>query len=344
MYRTSSPGWRVLAMPAALVLAGCSAAASLTSTPSPAPVTPATSAGPSASPPGEVVTADVAYETSNPVMKTGMLDVFAPAKAGSWPVAVMFHGSPYTNSKSGWSTQARMLANLGFVVFVPDWGHASGTPISGAPTYDQLQAILTETSCAVAFAQTHAADYGGDAATTIIFGHSGGASIAAMVAFARPAPTTGCLGGPTLKPIHALVTWDGDWMAIDPVWDAAITADPRLLDGYTPMTFLAAHSDLRVAMLASEDPLPYRRDLSDTATATTFFSLRDPSGSLRAQLDASGALSDGYFDLRELQELFFSVLKAQGNPVSLQILPGSTHDRISPAGLQVLLAAFPAVK
>ena len=73
----------------------------------------------------------------------------------------------------------------------------------------------------------------------------------------------------------------------------------------------------------------------------SFFAPRDPSGVLRRQLEANGALTDGILDLREAQELLFSVLKAQGSPVSLDVLPGSNHISLSDAGWKVFLAAFP---
>lgn len=40
------------------------------------------------------VTENVAYESSNPVLVPGTLDVYAPSAQGTWPVVVMFHGAP----------------------------------------------------------------------------------------------------------------------------------------------------------------------------------------------------------------------------------------------------------
>jgi hypothetical protein len=163
-----------------------------------------------------------------------------------------------------------------------------------------------------------------------------------LVAFARPEPTSGCLGGTTLGTIDALVTWEGDWIAMDPraPWDGAIAADPRFMDGYTPMSYIARDKELKVVMLVSENP-GVEREVSDRASIDAFLALRDPSGDLRRQLDANGAFDDGIFDVVELQQLLYAVLKAQGNPVSLDIMPGSTHTSLSDAGWKVLLAAFP---
>jgi len=72
----------------------------------------------------------------------------------------------------------------------------------------------------------------------------------------------------------------------------------------------------------------------------SFFAPRDPSGVLRKQLEANGALADGNLDLVESQQLLFSVLEAQGIPVSLDVMPGSTHTSLSDEGWKVFLAAF----
>jgi acetyl esterase/lipase len=118
------------------------------------------------------------------------------------------------------SEKARRVADLGFVVFVPGWGSVAKGG-DGTPTYEWFAANNAQGACAVEFARAHAAEYDGDPATMIVFGHSGGANLGAMVAFARPEPTGGCLGGTTLGTIDALVTWEGDWLAMDPrfPWD-----------------------------------------------------------------------------------------------------------------------------
>jgi acetyl esterase/lipase len=313
--------------------------AAATPTPSPAATAPAAPTPTPAPTPSVVVTSDVAYESANPVLTPGVLDVYAPAKAGPWPVVVMLHGGG--NNKGDLSEHARKVADLGFVVFSATWG-AGGVGSTGLPSYEQLLAAQSQSACAVAFARAHAAEYGGDPATLIVFGHSGGANMGASVAFARPQPTAGCLGGTTLGAIDALVTWEGDWMAMDPrvPWDGAIAADPRIMDGYTPWKHLAEHKDLKVVMLVSEHP-GVERQVPDQTAIDSFLAVRDPSGDLRRQLDANGAFADGIFDVVELQQLLFSILKAQGNPVSLDVMSGSTHLYLSSDGWKVFLAAFP---
>jgi acetyl esterase/lipase len=245
--------------------------------------------------------------------------------------------------KEDLSEHARRVADLGFVVLSATWGAGRQ---NAAPTYDEARAIASQAACAVEFARAHAAQYGGDPATMIIFGYSKGANTGALVAFARPEPTAGCLGGATLGAIDALVTRDGDWVLQTTFmgWDQLLPADPRLMTSLTPWTYLAEHKDQKVVMLASEIPKgDYNMDrpLPGPEAMNSFFAPRDPTGVLRRQLEANGALTDGILDLREAQELLFSVLKAQGSPVSLDVLPGSNHISLSDAGWKVFLAAFP---
>lgn len=282
--------------------------------------------------PTVVVTRNVPYESSNPVLVPGLLDVYAPVKAGPWPVVVMLSGG----DKSYLSEYARRVADVGFVVFAATWD--INTPSSPLSTGSQA-------ACAVEFARAKAAAYGGDPATMILFGHSAGASIASIVAFARTEPSPGCLGDATLGGIDALVTWDGEWLAQTTFmgWDEAIAADPELFDALTPWTDLPRHKDLRVVMLSETDAnadFNYDRPLPDEAAMDAFFGPRDPTGALRVQLEANGALTDGVIDMLDGQQLLYSILKAQGNPVTLDLMPDTNHTTIGSAGWPVFLAAF----
>jgi acetyl esterase/lipase len=348
---------RLLVVAAVVALVGgCASGTGPTMTPTsaspssgasaPAPTAPATTI-PEATP-SVVVTRNFTYESTDPELTPDALDVYAPAKAGPWPVVVMFPAGP----RSTLSENARRVADLGFVVFNASWGHGPGMA-AGLATYDGLLAVQSQAACAVEFARAHAAEYGGDPATMIAFGHSAGAHEAAAVAFARPAPTAGCLGGATLGPIDALVTWEGNWvLAINrPDWNGALAADPRIMDVATPWTHLAEHKDLKVVMLVSEDPnaslrvefpgVIVEREVGDPWAADSWLAVRDPSGDLRRQLEANGALADGTIGFADSQQLLYSVLKAQGNPVTLDVMPDSSHAYLMNAGWDVFLAAFP---
>ncbi len=306
-----------------------------------------------------VTTDDLAYESSaSPILVPGTLDVYAPAEAGPWPVVVMFHGAPGDDpvtDRNGLAAHARLVAALGFVVFNASWGQAPEGSVSGL-TFDGTLAVNSQGACAVEFARAHAAEYGGDPATMIVFGHSGGANTAAQVVFARPQPSAGCLGGSTLGDIDALVTWEGNWLlsVVHPVLmdlDGVLAADPRIMDALTPWAYLAGHTDQNVVMLVSEDPstsllrefpgVIVDRPVGDPWVADSWLAARDPSGELRRQLEADGAFADGILDFTEVQQLLASVLEAQGNPVSFDVMPDSSHAYLAGEGWKVFLAAFP---
>jgi len=285
-------------------------------------------------------TADVAYESVNQVMEPGVLDVYAPTKTGSLPVVVMLHGGD--GDKADQREYARRVADLGFVVFVPTWGRA-GASAADVSWHDYFLATESQVACAIEFARAHATEYGGDPAPMIVFGHSGGASIGAQVAFARSEPSAGCLGGTALGSIDALVTWEGNFvLSVNvPDLDGILAAEPRVLDVITPWTYLAEHKDQNVVMLVSEHPGAFfERKVGDTWAADSWLAVRDPSGDLRRQLEANGAFADGTLDFIEVQQLLFSLLEAQGNPVSLDVMPGSIHDSLSDEGWRVFLDAF----
>lgn len=339
------------------LLAGCASGASST----PAPATPTSVPSEAVATPSPTVAAtslrtptpptlkvkwNLTYESADPVLTPDAIDVYAPTEAGPWPVVVMFHGfggpagTPATD-RADLSENARRMAGLGFVVFNASWGHQPEA--ADMSWYDGIQAANSQAACAVEFARAHAAEYGGDPATMIVFGHSGGASQAAMAVFARPGPTAGCLGGPTLGVIDALVTWEGNWLlsATYPDWNAILADDPRVMDVNTPWKYLADHRDLKVVMLVSENPgSQYEREVDDPWAADSWLAARDPSGDLRRRLELDGAFADGTIGQADMQQLLYSVLRAQRNPVTLDVMPGSSHAYLSDAGWPVFLAAF----
>lgn len=331
------------------LLAACSAGAAPTSL---VPSVSGASHSPVASEsqiPAVAETHDITYAATGPLMAPEQLDVYAPTRPGGpWPVVAIFHGWGLgAVLKSDYAEQASQVAAAGFVVFVANWGPASSAAApDGVPTPAQFATYASEGACAVAFARNHATEYGGDPGSMILFGHSGGADLAAAIAFTHPAPTKGCPGGTSVGPIHALVTWDGDWTLTDPGWDKPLAADPSTWDALTPFSSIASDRSLKVVVLASGIVGQYARNLSDSTALDAFFTVRGPRGVLRQQLQAIGALDDKTYDMQEIQRLFYTLLKEQGNPVTLTLLPGASHDsmgkRMQDEAMSVFVAAFNA--
>lgn len=135
--------------------------------------------------------------------------------------------------------------------------------------------------------------------------------------------------------VAALVTYEGDWLLQidDPMWDTLLATDPDLAAGFMAWSSLPKRPDLKVVMLVSDQP-----EMPNLPVAK--LAVRDPTGVLRARLTASGALADNVITWTEGQELLFDVLQAQGNPVTLDVMPASSHAEQSPNGLKVFVAAF----
>ena len=117
------------------------------------------------------ITHDVAYEAG----PRHTLDVYRPqADASGRPLVVFLYGGSWrTGKKSVYPFVAATLARRGAVVMVPDYR-----------VYPDVQfpAFLQDNAAAVAWARSHAAEYGADPRALFIIGHSAGAYNAAMLA------------------------------------------------------------------------------------------------------------------------------------------------------------------
>jgi acetyl esterase/lipase len=269
------------------------------------------------------ITLEVAYETASDVLEPGVLDVYAPPTGGPWPVVVMFHGTPGEVSKESLAEHARRVADLGFVVFDADWGLPAGDVMSSDP-YAYVRASTAQVAYAIAFARAKAPDYDGNPSKLLVFGHSGGSNVGSVVAFGGIQPSTGCGTDGEPGPIDSLITWEGDFLAA-PEFDPILKAEPRWFDLYTPWAHLVDKPALPVYMLLSEEPGGNVQAPFSKADLPAFLALRDRDGTIARLMKQTGAIDDGIFSVADEQRVLYEALREQGNPVSLDIMPGSTH-------------------
>jgi acetyl esterase/lipase len=149
-------------------------------------------------------TRDVAYG-GNPRER---LDIYAPRRAGSYPVVVFFYGGSWEEGDRGaYRFVGTALAERGIVTVIPDYRVYPEVRFPG---------FLEDGAQAVRWVRDSIADYGGDPGRIVVAGHSAGAHIAAM-------------------------------LALDPQWLRQAGLDPRDLSGLVglagPYDFLPLRSE-----------------------------------------------------------------------------------------------------
>ena len=177
---------------------------------------------------GIVVRHDLAYG-SGP--RRG-LDLYAPADASHAPVAVFFYGGGWTEgARAEYRFVGATLAAHGIVTIVPDYR-----------LYPEVRypAFIQDGAAAIAWARTHAADYGGDPHKLFLIGHSAGAYIAMM-------------------------------LALDPEWLAPYGIAPRDLAGVVgisgPYDFLPLDTDQLRDIFAPAQPLSVSQPINHVGGA-----------------------------------------------------------------------------
>ena len=352
----------------ALLIAGCGGEAGeeTTAPPTTAPVTtspPATAAATTATVAASTTTAatteastttggvaevevvkDLVYHPQTERLGEARLDVYAPVGEEGGPVVVLLHGNAvdkeFSFGETSYPGLARAIAGQGAVVFVPDWG--KGQPVTDT-TRDGLLDTVDGAACAVSYALAHAAEYGADPGRLVLFGHSGGANVASLVALREATPLPECAVEMTPFEVDGMVLWEGDWLASSAVpWDRYGDDLPLLMEGATPWAWLATGPRMAVDLVTTErSRSEYKRcDLSDPETT---YWLRDPDGWFRERLEAIGALADGCIDEGEQTVILADTMREQGFDVVELLLEDSTHTYLSPEDQALVVAEVIAI-
>ncbi|MFA6228882.1 MAG: alpha/beta hydrolase [Rhodanobacter sp.] len=102
------------------------------------------------------------------------LDIFRPMHALHAPIVVFFHGGDWTHGKRQWYRfVGTALAARGVITMIPDYREYPKVNWHG---------FMQDAAHAVAWAHTHAAQFGGDPQSLFVMGHSSGGQIAALLA------------------------------------------------------------------------------------------------------------------------------------------------------------------
>lgn len=265
--------------------------------------------------------------------KSGAIDVVAPTEGGPFPTVVVFHGDPRTADKQWHRPDARLLAEQGRVLFLPTWGHvdpAASLDMGVAASWDLM---VREMKCAVTFAHSHTAQYGGDPEHITLYGLSAGGNAVLMAGLADNDPLDTCTTPGQGIAVQALVPIDADWV-LGGDWDEELSTDPEAFYSITPWRFLDASQDLKVDVVVTEITGPFTRSV-EPDPAASWLSYRHPDIDLVADLEERAFLADGDFSLRESGEYAFEVLSEAGYDATLIVLPEASHEYWGVEGMAV---------
>lgn len=339
---------------------GSSTTESVTPSSAPATSSPTVSTTSTASPlvPMDVdVTRDVRYGDDREGFHPALLDVFAPADRGPWPLVMMFHGGGgQFQDKAVVEPIARVVASKGAVVVAPNTGGPSANP--NARDFR----ILTDgaATCATWFALEQAPNFDADPEDLTLSGFSGGANAASLLALAPDASGLDvefCQVSPRSVAADSVVAWEGDY-ALAPWWDDTLEANPGFYgerwiwgridtssDDVIWHLVLGPPDRVGVERLPVNDPFgegdecarPLAAGEEGVAAAggmCRYFDLRDPSGDLRMAADRLGLFDDGWLTIGEFTLLFADQLEAAGLTTTVTVVDDATHSDLTPEGAE----------
>lgn len=253
-----------------------------TSTPTPRPRPTSTpTATPSATPrptlvptptpeptPEVRVTTDVPYvkpQQSRATLWT--LDVYAPLTSGDWPAVVVLPGASDSKETPALQALARDIADRGAVVFLPDFPSGSGARHFRTPNGAGMREMFESAACAIRFARSQAAQYGGGSAgRVVVLGQSGGGYLGLWItllgddgdarwdefAAARGGPPKqeACVAGDGSAVPDAFVGYAGAYIGFEPLRNE----DAELSDLVSPATYIGSNTDVVIRwMWGSQD-------------------------------------------------------------------------------------------
>ena len=257
------------------------------------------------------------------------LDIYTPNSEGPWPVVVAFHGTGARDGRATYNVATEAAAQ-GLLVFTPTWLDGHSFPMTG----EVVDTLRQEASCAVAFAQQRATELGGDPDRTVAYGFSAGLTPAMWAALAPEAgPIPGCATDAAPIPVSGVVAGEGDYFQYTPFFDDAFQSDPvgMQAQGAAMIDPAMWPADLDASFFlwsAGDGSEP--RTVGDPGDETDVLAQRDPTGSIRADLERLGQLEDGVITLVDAARLMADRLAAAGLEVTLDEHPGghTTLDKV----------------
>jgi hypothetical protein len=238
------------------------------------------------------------------------------------------------------------VAQRGAVVFVPDWGIVInkfgmfGATLTPKELRAALPVEMGDVAAIIRFARANGPTYGGDPENLTLFGHSGGANQALMEPFSGAAASEGALAGAGSSIPERAVVFDADYLlAGTSMWDEVLAGEPGVMQLLTPWPSLGRRVEFPITIIGSGDP-GLSRKLGDPWATDSWFVVRDPSGDIRRGLEKLGAFEGDRITNESIEQLLVERLEADDDTVTYVRLTDSSHEYLSPEGMESLLDAL----
>ena len=177
-----------------------------------------------------------------------LLDVYAPGEPGPWPVVVVI---PSALGREAMASVSKAIAAEGAVVY-------DATVLVDVP----FSQAIEQTACAVRFAQSTAADYGGDPGSITLLGLNPGAAASAVVALAGDDFAGDCLYEDQSGLPNAVVLIEGPYDYITKGYKEIDHSflkdeDPELYEAINPYTHIGRNPELKIRLIHGLDEDKY---------------------------------------------------------------------------------------
>ena len=173
-----------------------------------------------------------------------LLDVYAPSEPGPWPVVVVI---PSGLGRESLNSISKAIAAEGAVVY------------NSSVLFEKPFQTIEQTVCAVRFAQSTAADIGGDPGSITLLGLNPGAAASAVAGLAGDDFEGDCLKEDQSGLPNALVLIEGPYDYANTFYseDTDITylenENPELWEAINPYAHIGRNPDLKIRLIHGQD-------------------------------------------------------------------------------------------
>jgi acetyl esterase/lipase len=247
----------------------------------------------------------LAYGTESP---NQLVDLYAPAGSGPWPLVVGIHGGAFMHGNRTWEKpNVPALLAGGYAVASVEY-RLSGEALFPAAVRDVKQAT--------AYLRAQAGELGLDPSFFAAWGRSAGGHLAAMLGVTSGQPTEFDPADGGDSSVQAVVDWYGpsDFLQMD----AQVTAEPPPDDEHPPMVHDAPDSPESKWIGGPIQNLPEAAARANPITYVTRATVPLPPFFLAA------GTSDHLIAYQQTL-ILADALRAHGTPVELRILTGARH-------------------